>query len=214
MSNFEPKGEDVIRQEVIEDLKGDNEDFNADDHKDTIDRITQRRLKDESFKASEKKKNTTIKELLKEIDGETDDDKLNVLKGRLAKAKGEKGSDKTELKGFDKDVKDLGISNIDINRFFGAGGSRTELGFIIKVMKAEGNNFDKAWKSDLFKTYKEKNDAKIKSKKSKLGPSGSSVNPDDNKPQPKTEQEKRMVGSLDKMIERNKKVYNSEKPKK
>lgn len=212
MSKFEPKGEDVIRQEVIEDLKGDSEDFNEEEYRATIDRITQRRLKDESFKASEKKKNTTIKELLNEIEGETDYDKLKVLKDKLAKARGEKG--KTELKGLDNDVEKLGISQIDINRFFGAGHSRTELGFIIKVMKAEGNDFNEAWKSDLFKAYKDKNDAKIKSKKSKLGPSGYSVNPGDNKPQPKTEQEKRMVGSLDKMIERNKKVYNSEKPKK
>lgn len=66
---FKAKAEDVIRQEVIEDLKGDNEDFYEEDYQDQIDRITQRRLKDEQFKASvhesKEKKKAEIEELKK-----------------------------------------------------------------------------------------------------------------------------------------------------
>ena len=51
-NKFEPKGEDVIRQEVIEAFKGDNEDFDEESNKEVIDKITQQRMKDEEFKAS------------------------------------------------------------------------------------------------------------------------------------------------------------------
>jgi len=68
MDKFKPKGEKEIRQEVIEDLKGGDDNFNADEHKETIDRITQRRIKDENFKASlHSQKNKTKAELKNQL---------------------------------------------------------------------------------------------------------------------------------------------------
>ena len=67
MCMFKAKAEDEIRQEVIDDLKGDNEDFNQDDHTDQINRITERRLKDEKFKTSVHKSKEDKKEELAEL---------------------------------------------------------------------------------------------------------------------------------------------------
>lgn len=52
MSEFEPKTEEQIKEEVIADLKGDQEEIDLEANADLIGRITQRRLKDEEFKAS------------------------------------------------------------------------------------------------------------------------------------------------------------------
>lgn len=49
---FVPKTEEDIKSEVIEDLKGDAEEIDLEANADLIERITQRRLKDEEFKAS------------------------------------------------------------------------------------------------------------------------------------------------------------------
>lgn len=70
---FKAKAENEIRLEVIEDLKAGNEEFNADEHKDQIDRITQRRLKDEQFKASVHKSKEEKKQKIAELE--------NKLKG-------------------------------------------------------------------------------------------------------------------------------------
>jgi hypothetical protein len=65
---FKPKGEDEIRQEVIEDFKGDTEDFDPEEYEDKITRITQRRLKDEQFKASVHKSKEEKKAKLAEME--------------------------------------------------------------------------------------------------------------------------------------------------
>lgn len=49
---FVPKTEDEIKEEVIADLKGDADEIDIEANADLISRITQRRLKDEEFKAS------------------------------------------------------------------------------------------------------------------------------------------------------------------
>ena len=59
---FSPKGEQEIRNEVVEDLGG--QEFDNEDNADLIDRIVARRKKDEEFKVSEREKR---KKLEKEI---------------------------------------------------------------------------------------------------------------------------------------------------
>jgi hypothetical protein len=49
---FTPKTEEEIKSEVIADLRGESEEIDLDANADLISRITQRRLKDEEFKAS------------------------------------------------------------------------------------------------------------------------------------------------------------------
>lgn len=69
---FKAKAENEIRQEVIEDLRGDNEYFQEEDFEDQINRITQRRLKDEQFKASvheaKERRKKEIEELKKNME--------------------------------------------------------------------------------------------------------------------------------------------------
>ncbi|MFC1886934.1 hypothetical protein ACFLZM_07750 [Thermodesulfobacteriota bacterium] len=44
---FKPLTKEQIEKQVIKDLSGDDKDFNADDHKEAIDRITKSRIKDQ-----------------------------------------------------------------------------------------------------------------------------------------------------------------------
>lgn len=67
MTKFAPKGEDVIRQEVYEDLNLDHE--ASDEDKARAENVVQRRLKDEQFKASlhkDKKNHLNGKEFYKQ----------------------------------------------------------------------------------------------------------------------------------------------------
>jgi hypothetical protein len=184
---FQPKGEDTIRQEVREDLKGDNEDFNAEEYQESINRITARRLKDEEFKASLHKSKEDKKKKLAELEG----------------AKSAKAEIKTE-----------GITPTDEAYFFAKGHTRTELGLLKQAMTALNADFDSAWKSDLFKALKSTNDAKIRSKGGKLGPAGAGGSPKDKTPQPTTDTEKKFSSYISQRAERNKKSYTLIKPKK
>lgn len=183
---FQPKGEDVIRQEVIEDLKGDNEDFNAEENQPTIDRITARRLKDEEFKASLHKSKEDKKKKLAELEGSK--------------------SAKAEV--------NTGVSPTDEAYFFAKGHSRTELGLLKQAMSALKADFNSAWKSDLFKALKATNDAKIRSKEGKLGVAGAGGSPKDKTPQPTTDTEKKFSSYISQRAERNQKSYTLIKPKK
>ena len=65
---FVQKDEKTIRQEVIGDLKGNDENWNEEEHQERIERITQRRLKDEETKASLHKQKTKRREMLEARD--------------------------------------------------------------------------------------------------------------------------------------------------
>jgi hypothetical protein len=164
---FKPKGENEIRSEVIEDLRGENEDFNEEYYQDTIDRFTQRRLKDEETKASLHKQKTKRREML-EANG------IDLETGKPKNAP----EPKSAQPGKDQD--DIPLT--DQARFFGAGGSRKELSFIRKVMKADDCDFDAAWRSDLFRVLKAENDKKRESAEAQLEPSrgGSTKEPEKN----------------------------------
>lgn len=65
---FIPKTEEQIKEEVIEDLKGDDEEFDEEDNADKIERIVLRRTNDEKFKASSHEKATKRKETITELE--------------------------------------------------------------------------------------------------------------------------------------------------
>jgi fido (protein-threonine AMPylation protein) len=111
--------------------------------------------------------------------------RLEKYESKQAKPdKQEKKPDKKEEK--QNDI----ISEENKAYFFAKGGTRTELVFVRKVMKAEECDFDKAWKSDLFRAMKAENDKKIKKRKSQLDPSrGGKAKPEGVKPSNQKEKE-------------------------
>ena len=157
---FEPKNEDTLRQEVIEDLKGDNDDFNETDHESQIDKITQRRLKDEEFKTSLHKQKTTK---AKEAD--------NMRKAKEFYKKGGKSKGaKVEDKGTQEESL---ISAEDKAYLFGANMkmSRTQVRHLEKVMKTTQKPWGKALEDGLYTSWNKDNDALITRKGSHLGAS-------------------------------------------
>lgn len=153
---FVQKDEKTIRQEVVEDLKGNDESWNEEEHQERIDRITQRRLKDEEMKATLHKAKTKRREMLE----------ANGIDLETGKKKEEPKDPKKGQPGKEQDK----VSEVDKMRFFGTGGSRKELTFIEKVMKAEDCDFNTAWKSGLFKSMKAENDKKIDKIKAQRAP--------------------------------------------
>jgi hypothetical protein len=154
---FTQKGEDIIRNEVIEDLKGGKDDFKLDENKETIDRITQRRLKDEQMKASLHKQKVGVQE------------RKDYYKGLAEKAKEEPQKGKPDGKSQMAETGE--VSTADIARHFAKGGTQTELRYAMKVMKATGKDFKSAKNDGLFQAWKKQNDEKIESAKAQMDPS-------------------------------------------
>lgn len=154
---FVQKDEKTIRQEVVDDLKGNNNEWKEEDHKETIDRITQRRLKDEETKASLHKQKTKRREMLEANNIDLETGKPKEIK-------------KPESKEIPDPKEDDNISADDRARFYGAGGSRKEMSFIKEVMTLKKCDFDAAWKSETFKIMKAENDKKIDKIKAQRNP--------------------------------------------
>jgi hypothetical protein len=155
---FTQKGEDIIRNEVVEDLKVDDDNFDEDANKGKIDRIVQRRLKDEEMKASLWKQKSAKQEELEK--------KAEEL-ARLAK--GQDNPPKPEDKGKGQNKPDVSVT--DMSWFFAKGGTRTELRYVQKVMGATGKDFRGAMNDPLFKAWKKENDKMLESRKAQLDPS-------------------------------------------
>jgi len=181
--SFSPKGEDVLREEAINEF---GLDYDNEEHKPFVDKLVAIRLKDEKMKASLHDQKVKTQQKLKDM-----------MKAKEFYKQGAKP------KGADESV----ISSDDKSYFFAKGGSRTELRQIEKIMKAEETDFNRAWRSELFKAWKAMNDAKIKSKESKLGPSGVSTSSKDGKPVPKTEAEKKFAEYFARKTEQHKKMF-------
>ena len=139
-------------------MKADDENFDPEANKGKIDRVTQRRLKDEEMKASLYKQKTAKQE------------ELEKKAEELARiAKGEAGSQKPENKGKSQDKSE--ISMVEMSEFFAKGGTKTELRYVQKVMAATGKNFAGAKNDGLFKAWKKENDKMLESRKAQLDPS-------------------------------------------
>lgn len=151
MTEFKPKGKDIIRQEVVEDLRGDDEDFNEEENSEKIERITSRRLKDEEFKASLHKQKLKKSEDLKKT-----------------KEFYEKGG---KHKSADKETQKGKISTEDKAYLYAKGQSRTAVRYLQKVMISTGKAWNKALGDNLFITWKKENDALITRRNSALGAS-------------------------------------------
>jgi hypothetical protein len=183
--SFSPKGEDVLRDEAINEF---GLDYDNEEHRPFVDKLVAIRLKDEKMKASLHEQKVKTQQKLKDML------KAKEFYKQGVKPKGAEGQESV-------------IPSDDKAYFYAKGGSRTELKFIEKIMKAEGTDFNRAWKSDLFKAMKAENDAKIKSKESKLGPSGSSTSSKGGKPVPKTEAEKKFAEYFARKTEQHKKMF-------
>lgn len=146
---FTPKGEEVLRQEVVE-----NYGFDEVEHEDLINKIVADRLKDEKMKASlhdsKEKKKETIAELTRKLE-------------EAEKSKGT-DEDKTKLK---KELKQI----VAEEQFIASGGSNTELRQLKKIMAATGKSFTEAKKDSLFVAFQEKQEREGISRLSQLPPS-------------------------------------------
>lgn len=164
---FTPKGEEVIRQEIIADFGLDPE---VDINKEIIDKAVARELKSEQMKASlhdsKEKKKKTIAELEEKLKG-------------------------TAPKGDNKDTKPKGEDNEAKTRqlvaeemFINSGGTNTELRQIKKIMAATGKSFRDAQKDSLFVAFQEKQEREQTSRSSQLPPARGGT------PKPKTDDDK------------------------
>lgn len=125
-----------------------------------------------------------------------------------------KGKDKKDDKKEKSEKKDDSLISKELKILYRrTGGTNTELRYLEKVMKATGKDFEEAMKDGLFVAWKEQNDAKIKSKESKLGPAGSSSVNKDKEPKPITETEKKFADYISTRTERNIKNFKSEAKK-
>lgn len=96
---FTPKTEEQIKEEVIDDLKGDSDYFDEEDNADIIQRVTQRRLVDEKFKTSKHEQATKRKERITELET-----KLGESDGTESKTK--TSADEKSIKETIKELKD------------------------------------------------------------------------------------------------------------
>lgn len=166
---FTPKGEEIIRNEVVEDLKSDDDNFDEEANKGKIDRIVQRRLKDEEMKASLWKQKSAKQEELEK--------KAEEL-ARLAKGQDNPPKPGDNGKGQDKPE----ISIVEMSQFFAKGGTKTELRYVQKVMAATGKDFAGAKNDPLFKAWKKENDKMLESRKAQRDPArGGTVKAKDGK---------------------------------
>lgn len=147
---FTPKGEDVLKQEVIK-----NYGLDESEHADLISKIVADRLKDEKMKASLHEQKT----------------KAKVESKNFFKAKEYyKGGGKP--KGAKEPKRETDIDLLVAQKVYLAqGGTNTEVRQIRKIMAATGKKFDQAQKDTLFLAWKNNNDAMLKDRKSQLGPS-------------------------------------------
>lgn len=139
---FVPKTEEEIKSEVIEDLKGDNDSFDEEDSADVIERITQRRLKDEEFKASSHDKATKRKEKIAELETKlvkpnTPEEKKTAVDNDVIKQtiKELKDEEYLEELGHSDEIKDkiktlAKINNVSVKK-------ATEDGYIQSLIKNE-----------------------------------------------------------------------------
>lgn len=110
---FVPKTEEEIKEEVIADLRGESEEIDLEANADLIDRITKRRLTDETFKASVHAQKVERTEKAKKLEEEIAKLKANptgnqtldetVLKEKLKEFKDE---DFLEELGVPSDIKE------------------------------------------------------------------------------------------------------------
>lgn len=147
---FESKDDDKLRQEIVEDLRGDNEDFNEEENEDTINRILKRRKKDEDMKTSLWKGKDKQKKKANDMEKGK-----NFYKGK------KKVSKDTEKKPT--------ISAEDKSYLYGKlDMTRTEVRHLEKVMKSTSKNWEDALKDNLYTTFKKENDKLIKRRGSQL----------------------------------------------
>lgn len=155
MSNFKPKGADVLRKEVEQVFIDDGLDLEV--NKDLIDKVTSIREKDEQFKASvhdsKEKKKLTIAEQEK---------KIKELEEAKSKGTQTPNGDEQEAKTRQMIAEEM---------FINSGGSNTELRQIKKVMTATGKSFRDAQNDSLFVAFKEKQEREGISRSSQLPPS-------------------------------------------
>lgn len=134
---FKAKAENEIRQEVIDDLRGDNEDFDVEAHEDSIGRITERRLKDEKFKASVHKSKEEKKVKLSEYEKKYGDDKTTKV-------------EKKEPKGDEISIREAAL--LQENKI-----STQDWDDVISYAKYKGISIEEALKSSVvISTLKEK----------------------------------------------------------
>lgn len=190
--DFAPKGADVLKEETVKELN-----LNPEEHGELIEKIVGLRLKDEEFKASEKKKTKEARAML-----------LAMTKGKdyykkLAGVSKDKKTSKEEPpahQGLSQD------EQFEISFLAGKGYSKHDLTMMMKIRKIykeDGKQItlDDARKTSLFKAYKARNEAEDKKIKAQKGAShsGSPVSKD-KKVEPKNEQEKRFVEEMDRHI--------------
>ena len=178
MTEFNPKGEEVLRRETIESYGFDE---NDETHQPIIAKIVADRLKDETMKASLHSQKTKAKKEAKDY-----------LKAKEYYKKGGQPKGAKDPKGENKnqDIDTLVAEKV----YLTMGGTNTEIRQIRKIMAATGKKFDQAKKDGLFLAWKEKNDKEIKGKKAQLPPSrgGTSFS----KEEPKTDKDKEFLDAM------------------
>ena len=185
MSKFTPKGEDILKQEETEYINENFSHLEEDDRKKLIKDRVDSKLKDENFKASEKKKTSKARQGIEFAKGRKDHYK------KLASSKGDKKQKKQGLS--DDEIVDKAFLK-------GKGYGKSDFRFMEQVRgvyKEEGKDIslNDARKTKLFISMREDKEQKSKEKKAQLGGSGLATG--GNKTiSPSTQQEKDFVEAM------------------
>jgi ATP-dependent exoDNAse (exonuclease V) beta subunit len=154
---FTPKGEDILRKEIVEEFGIDESD---PDQEAVLNKILEREMKAETMKASlwkqKQEAKAKLEEATKQTPPKTDD----------------KDEEKKEKQSMTDEEIDL---RVDKKMFRANGGDDEQLRQIEKVMKATGKSFERAQKDSLYKAWNEdyltKNERAQSSRDSQLPPS-------------------------------------------